>query len=217
MSLQKFLLDLLFPKKCYGCNCCSTWLCQKCFTKLSLYEGEVPRALKNKADLIIAGEYKDKLLSDLIINFKFGYNKELVEPLFLFLKEAIDKKILIDNFSNNNWDNILIIPVPLHKKRLKWRGFNQSELLARELSNYYKWPLSLDLIKIKKTTPQAELSEEKRLNNLVGVFKWNGPKINQDILLIDDVITSGATIAETERILIAAGANRIIKMAIAKG
>lgn len=217
MSLKKFILNLLFPKKCYGCGQCDIWLCSKCLSKLKLYEDEIPRALKNKTDLIIAGEYKDKLLSDLIIGFKFGYNKELVEPLFLFLKEAIDKKILIDSISCKDWDNILVVPIPLHKKRLKWRGFNQSELLARELSNYYKWPLSLDLIKIKKTTPQAELSEEKRLNNLVGAFKWSGPKINQDILLIDDVITSGATIAEAEKILIAAGANRIIKVAVAKG
>lgn len=217
MSFKKILLNLLFPKKCYGCDNLDTWLCQKCFDKLKLYEGELPRALKNNSDLIIAGEYKDKLLSDLIIDFKFGFNQELAESLFLFLKDALDKKILIDSISCKNWDNILVIPIPLHKKRLKWRGFNQSELLAREISSYYKWPLSLDLIKIKKTANQAELSEEKRLNNLVDTFKWNGIKINKDILLIDDVITSGATINEAEKVLLTTGAGRIIKVAVAKG
>lgn len=217
MSLKNFLLDLLFPKKCYGCGYDNIWLCQKCLANLKLYEGEVPRALNNIRDLIIAGEYKDKVLSDLITAFKFGFNKELVVPLFIFLKSALDKKILIDNLSGKLWQDILIIPIPLHKKRKKWRGFNQSELIARELSNYYGWPLSLDLVKIKNTSTQVELSEDKRLNNLKEVFKWIGEPITQTILLIDDVITSGATINEAEITLKNAGATRIIKVAIAKG
>jgi Predicted amidophosphoribosyltransferases len=217
MSLKNFLLDLLFPKKCYGCGRFDIWLCQKCLANLKLYEGEIPRALNNTQDLVIAGEYKDKVLSDLIIAFKFGLNQELAIPLFIFLKSALDKKILIDNLSGKLWQDILIVPVPLHKKRKKWRGFNQSELLAREINNYYGWPLSLDLIKIKSTTAQAELSEDQRLHNLKAVFKWIGEPITQNILLIDDVITSGATINEAELVLRAAGASRIIKVALAKG
>jgi len=217
MSLKNFLLDLLFPKKCYGCGCDNIWLCQKCLANLKLYEGEIPRALNNTRDLIIAGEYKDKILSDLIIAFKFGYNKELAIPLFIFLKSALDKKILIDSLSGKLWQDILVVPIPLHKKRKKWRGFNQSELIAREICNYYKWELNLELIKIKKTLTQAELSEDLRLSNLKGVFKWTGKLITQTVLLIDDVITSGATINEAELCLKEMGASHIIKVAIAKG
>lgn len=217
MSLKNFLLDLLFPKKCYGCGRFDIWLCRDCLKKLKSYQGEMPRALKNNHDLIIAGEYKDKILSDLIITFKFGFNKELAIPLFIFLKSALDKKILIDNLSGQLWQDILIVPIPLHKKRKKWRGFNQSELLAREISNYYGWEISLDLIKIKKTLTQVELSEDQRLNNLKEAFKWTGKPITQTILLIDDVITSGATIEEAELVLRLAGASRVIKIAIAKG
>jgi len=217
MSLKNFLLDLLFPKKCYGCGCDNIWLCQKCLANLKLYEGEIPRALNNTRDLIIAGEYKDKILSDLIIAFKFGYNKELAIPLFIFLKSALDKKILIDSLSGKLWQDILVVPIPLHKKRKKWRGFNQSELIAREICNYYKWELNLELIKIKKTLTQAELSEDLRLSNLKGVFKWTDKPITQTVLLIDDVITSGATINEAELCLKEMGASHIIKVAIAKG
>ena len=217
MSLKNFLLDLLFPKKCYGCGCDNIWLCQKCLANLKLYEGEIPRALNNTHDLIIAGEYKDKILSDLIIAFKFGYNKELAIPLFIFLKSALDKKILIDSLSGKLWQDILVVPIPLHKKRKKWRGFNQSELIAREICNYYKWELNLELIKIKKTLTQAELSEDLRLSNLKGVFKWTDKPITQTVLLIDDVITSGATINEAELCLKEMGASHIIKVAIAKG
>ena len=217
MSLKNFLLDLLFPKKCYGCGCDNIWLCQKCLANLKLYEGEIPRALNNTHDLIIAGEYKDKILSDLIIAFKFGCNKELAIPLFIFLKSALDKKILIDSLSGKLWQDILVVPIPLHKKRKKWRGFNQSELIAREICNYYKWELNLELIKIKKTLTQAELSEDLRLSNLKGVFKWTDKPITQTVLLIDDVITSGATINEAELCLKEMGASHIIKVAIAKG
>ena len=171
MSLKKFLLDLLFPKKCYGCGADNIWLCQTCLNKLKPYQGELPRALQNTHDLIIAGEYKDKLLSDLIIAFKFGFNRELAIPLFIFLKLTLDKKIIIDTLSGHLWQNILIIPAPLHRQRQKWRGFNQSELLAREISNYYNWPISLALVKIKKTTNQAELKEAARLINLSNVSR----------------------------------------------
>jgi ComF family protein len=217
MSLKTFFLDLLFPKKCYGCGQPDIWLCLNCLKNLQPYQGEVPRALKNNRDLIIAGEYKDKLLNDLIIAFKFGFNKELAIPLFIFLKSALDKKIVIDNLTAKPWDNILIVPIPLHKKRRQWRGFNQSELLAREISNYYGWPISLALVKIKKTGIQAELKEEARLNNQKDSFNLTGEYINQTILLIDDIITSGATINEAELVLQAAGAKRIIKVALAKG
>lgn len=217
MSLKNFILELLFPKKCYGCQTLGTWLCLSCLNKLKLYEGERPRALENKNDLIIAGEYQDKLLSDLIIAFKFGLNQELVIPLFVFLKKTLDQKILVDRFSGKLWNNILVIPVPLHKKRQSWRGFNQSELLAREISNYYQWPLSLALIKNKKTPPQVELSEDKRAVNLIGAFKWTGDNLTEKtILLIDDVITSGATLNEAEKVLSAAGAKRVIKVLVAK-
>lgn len=218
MSFKDLILDCLFPKKCYGCGASNIWLCQKCFLKLQTYRGEIPRALDNSRDLVIAGEYQDRLLQELIIAFKFGLNKELAIPLFSFLKTAIDKKILLDNLSGNIWNDILVIPIPLDKKRRKWRGFNQSELLAREISNYYGWPLSLGLAKIKKTSVQADLDERSRLDNQTGAFKWLGSSLDgKTILLVDDIITSGATMNEAEKILLAGGAQRVIKVAIAKG
>lgn len=218
MSLKKFLLDCLFPKKCYGCGAVDTWLCRKCFDCLETYQGQLPRNLENPSDLIIAGEYQDNLLNTLITAFKFGFNQELARPLAAFLIKALDKKILLENLSGNNLANILIVPLPLHKTRLNWRGFNQSELLAREINHYYNWPLSLDLVKIKKTLVQSELDETARLANQDGAFKWTGANLNgQTIMLLDDIITSGATMNEAEKVLLAAGAKRVIKTAVAKG
>ena len=218
MSLKKILLDCLFPKKCYGCGAVDTWLCQKCFAKLKDYQGQLPRNLKNPSDLIIAGEYRDNLLNLLITAFKFGFNQELVRPLAAFLIKTIDKKILLEKLSGKSPTDILVIPLPLYKTRLNWRGFNQSELLAKEIGYYYNWPISLSLIKIKKTRIQAELDETARLANQNGVFKWIGTNLKgQTILLVDDIITSGATMNEAEKVLLAAGAKRVIKTAVAKG
>jgi ComF family protein len=218
MSLKKFILDCLFPKKCYGCQQNDTWLCQACFKKLVKYQGDTPRVLTNARDLIIAGEYQDALLAALITAFKFNFNQELKVPLFAFLKAAIDTQISLNYLSNKPWQNILIIPIPLDKKRKNWRGFNQSELIAKEISNYYNWPLSLALIKIKKNKIQAELKEDVRILNQTGVFCWQGENlIGQDIILVDDLITTGATMNEAELILKKAGANKVIKVALAKG
>jgi len=218
MPLKNFLLDCLFPKKCYGCGASETWLCPKCFLILKKYQGEVPRALEDAGDLIMAGQYQDPILRSLITAFKFASNRELSVPLFAFLKSALDNKIIISGLSRNHWQNIFIIPVPLHKSRQKWRGYNQSELIAREISNYYGWPLSLDLKKIKKTKIQAELNEEARLNNQTGAFIWTGGNLAEhDVILVDDIITSGATISEAAKTLTQAGAKRVIKVAVAKG
>ena len=188
MSLKNFLLNCFFPKKCYGCHQGDTWLCQKCFLKLQSYQGEIPRALKNTNNLIIAGEYKDPLINNLLIAWKFGFNQELIIPLFAFLKKTIDNRLNINRLSSQTWNNILVVPIPLHKKRLNWRGFNQSEALAREISNYYNWPLSLDLIKPRASQIQAELTEENRLKNQQGVFIWRGKSLTDyDIILVDDI------------------------------
>jgi len=218
MSLKNFLLDCFFPKKCYGCGAPNIWLCKTCFLSLKNYQGEVPRALLDTKNLIIAGEYQDPILHNLIIAFKFNFNRELVIPLFAFLKKALDKKILVNNLSGRNFQNILVVPIPLHKSRKKWRGFNQSELLAREISDYYGWSLSLALIKHKKSAIQADLNEEARLLNQARVFSWCGPDLKGcDIILVDDIITSGATINEAAKILKGAGARQVIKLALAKG
>lgn len=210
MSLKKLLLNCLFPKQCYGCEASKTWLCQKCFSKIKKYQGQRPRYLDDSQDFIIAGEYSDLVLKEIIQAFKFNFNTELVIPLTALLYSKLDLKTLNKN--------CLIIPIPLHKKRQAWRGFNQSELIAYELSKLTGWTISKDLIKDKKTKEQAGLKEVERLSNQTGVFSWKGANLTgQNIILLDDIITSGATINQAALILKQAGASQIIAMAVAKG
>lgn len=215
---KKILLELLFPKSCCFCGQKNYWLCPNCFQKIINYQGEIPRLLENKKNLIIASEYQDPIINKLIIDFKFKGNQELARPASALIITELNKRILINKLNSQDWGEMIIIPLPLHKKRKRWRGFNQSELLAKEISNYYKWPLNLQLTKHRQTNTQLELPEEKRAKNQLDCFRWVGGEISEKtVLLIDDVITTGATMNEAEKVLLQAGAKTVIKVALAKG
>lgn len=110
-----------------------------------------------------------------------------------------------------------ILAVPLSIKRLKERGFNQSLLIARVISKGLKVPLLMGtLLKKKETPPQVGLSEKERLSNLKGAFEVRGNIKGLRLLLVDDVMTTGATIAECSRELIKSGAKEVIALTLAR-
>jgi ComF family protein len=104
----------------------------------------------------------------------------------------------------------LILPLPLHPDRLRQRGFNQSVELARPLSAVLNKPLALDCLwRTRATPPQAELALKERGRNVRGAFECRQEIGDRSILLIDDVMTSGATLDECARILMLHGARRV--------
>ena len=124
---------------------------------------------------------------------------------------------MLDNLPFRDFD--AIIPVPLHKTRSKTRGFNQSELLAKDISDFYKVPVLRDiLVRVKKTAPQFGLKKAQRHKNVEGAFAVNAPyRISgRTILLIDDIMTTGATANECERTLFAAGAKQVMIHTLSK-
>lgn len=112
----------------------------------------------------------------------------------------------------------VIIPVPLHRKRLRERGFNQAELLARVVSKYYERPVVSALERVKDTRAQFDLPREDRFKNITGAFKVSDSKsvYNKRILLLDDIYTTGSTIAECSKALRTAGARRIEILTLAR-
>lgn len=188
----------------------------------------------------IAGNYKDKLLSRAIKTYKYKFFKNLNVRLgdftSLFLRNLINK----NKFNRNNLDKGLawkdlqkiknfpttllnlsasiLVPVPIHKKRLRWRGFNQSELLAEIIGKNFNIAISKDLARIKYAKPQAKLNKEKRESSLKDSFVWKGNNLkNKNIILIDDVVTTGATLNECAKILKQNGANEVWGLVIAHG
>ena len=110
------------------------------------------------------------------------------------------------------------MPVPLSKKRLRWRGFNQAELLAEKVAENYGLAMdAANLIRVKHKKPQAKLDEVHRLENIKDCFAWQGSNLNKkNIILIDDVVTTGATLNECAIVLHAAGAAEVWCLVVPK-
>jgi len=114
----------------------------------------------------------------------------------------------------------IIIPVPIHKYKIMKRGYNQVAVLARKLAKKYKKPCPLNiLIKSRSTKSQSSLNRDERQVNVIGSFQINEKQINrikdQKILLIDDVMTTGATLLECMKVLKKSGINQIETLCIA--
>jgi ComF family protein len=112
-----------------------------------------------------------------------------------------------------------VLPVPLHPKRLRWRGFNQSVLLAKEVSRVFNIPMDpFTLYRTRETAPQTQLDEEERKKNVRGAFSLRpeNPVKGKRLLLVDDVYTSGATVNECSRVLKRAEAREVFVLTLAR-
>lgn len=235
-----WLADCLFPIYCLGCRAFGSWLCPECFAKINFsfcqqcpscsqlnYWGEYcPDCHQCLDGVLVMGSYEQPILKQMIKTFKYRFIPKLSEPLaslaIVFLGQILsdnsrlsDSWVLpkfLENFSQN-----LIIPVPLSKRRRAWRGFNQAELLARQIADYYSLELSLDLKKNKHTRPQVKLDKIERQRNLEHCFAWHGSVVaGRNIILIDDLVTTGSTLQECAKILKAQGANEVWALVLAK-
>ena len=123
-----------------------------------------------------------------------------------------------NNLDSLNYD--LIIPVPLHWIKEYSRGFNQAELIGRKISDKFNIPLSKTSLKRIRATPsQIGLSLKERTNNVKGAFSARSSQelSGKRILLVDDVMTTGATVNECSRILLQAGAREVFVYTLARG
>ena len=113
----------------------------------------------------------------------------------------------------------LIVPVPLHLHRLRWRGFNQAQFLAHALARDVGVPVdALSLRRVRATHPQVQLNEGERRRNVRHAFRVTRPRRvrGQRVLLFDDVYTTGATVEECSRALLQAGAAGVDVLVLAR-
>ena len=125
------------------------------------------------------------------------------------------RKVILDSY--DIWDTFdYIVPVPLHKKRLKERGYNQSELIAKEVAEYLKIPMRTDLlIRTKATKKQSSLVRTERVTNVQSAFKCTEKCDGKKILLFDDIYTTGNTAQSCARELANNGAEQICALTLA--
>jgi ComF family protein len=223
MTILKRLITLtdqtLFPSFCLNCKKDTPenppslrWLCVECHRLLLPKLQSASHKPKIAESFYIFDYEKDKLAQKVIRALKYGWVKDLAETLYVYLeKERLNiKKLEFD----------LIIPMPLHRYRLKERGFNQSKLIADKIAEITKKEICEDIIKRKiHKKPQAEIKKrDERAKNISGIFKIiDADKIaGKTILIVDDVATTGATLKECARVLKDSGAEKIVSFTLAQ-
>lgn len=229
-----FLLDVFFPISCLGCGTKQEWFCEKCISKICFKkieqacpvcekslvpDGRTCHCCRKKSRLdgmFVCASYKDKLVSKLIHLFKYKFISDLHEPLG---KIATEKLL----FSSLYLPDI-IVAVPLYKARLRWRGFNQSELLAEYISKNLAPGLEIPLLKNvlrrnRNTGSQMKIKDHNERNrNVSGAFSVSGDCAFEEksVLLVDDVATTGSTLFECANVLKKAGAKEVLAIVIAR-
>ena len=141
--------------------------------------------------------------------YKYRPLQALGTPLAAWMADQVRMTVPLD----------VAMPVPLHRMRLRRRGFNQALLLARGISRRFSVPLSYDnLLRTRHTRPQVELSGKERVENVRGAFAVSRPGevLDRKVLLIDDVFTTGATMNECARVLKEAGAASVTVLTLAR-
>ena len=152
--------------------------------------------------------FYDGELRELIHLFKYGRIETLAKPLGRLLAMALPREQAFD----------VIVPMPLHWRKRWSRGFNQSDLLARELGRRVNIPVKNALRRVKFTAAQAGLTNAKRRLNVSGAFKARRERSldGKRVLLIDDVMTTGATAASCARALKITGAREVTLLTVAR-
>lgn len=226
---RMFIIDLLFPKLCLGCGYAGIYLCPSCLKKLEPIKEDVclycKKAsvfglthinCKNKlnADGLVTIYHYNPILKKIIKNIKYRLATEVWGDFCKSISPGtIDKLGLYKSLSGN----FVIQPIPLSKIKYNERGFNQAKFISIYFQKILHFPIVDLLIRGKELSSQAQLKNKKtRYLNTKGVFtSLQCPYSN--IILIDDVVTSGSTVAEAAKTLKMAGAKKVYVLALAKG
>ncbi len=208
--MKKFILDLLFPIHCLGCSKEGEFFCPDCCQKIPLNQKPL------RKNLIVAADYKNPLVRELIHQFKYNFIKDLAQPLGQIMSSRLRAVLTIS-------ENTFLIPVPLHPKRLRWRGFNQTDLLSQEISQQLNIPaINNLLIRKKYALPQVKIANARqRKQNIKDAFQINSDFIqnlkDKTIILIDDISTTGATLEQCSQALKPLKPKEIWKLVLARG
>lgn len=203
-KLKRIALDLLFPQWCVGCGREGNYICDDCRQSLPLISPPVcPRCGKPQSDGILCPTCDDGHagIDGIRSPFVFdGVIRRAVHELKYRNLRALAVPmagLLFDYLRDNPVPGEILVPVPLHRKRLRERGYNQSALLARELGKLTEMPVVGDcLLRQRHTPPQARTASiGERRQNVVNAFSCvNGKLLEKRVILIDDVTTSGTTL-----------------------
>lgn len=228
-TLGLAVADLVFPVYCLVCGSEGQFLCASCIVKLPRLEKQkclvcekpapygkthLECVSRNKIDGIISAlPYRDPKITNLIETYKYKFIDDLSPSLAELLVSEIQRQSLGDYFRE-----FTIIPVPLHKRRLNWRGFNQAELISDALGRSLNIPVDKTLVTRNRfTKPQVKMDRSKRLENVTGAFGVSANSAPSRYLIVDDVVTTGATLNEIAKLLKQKGSPEVWATTVAHG
>jgi len=218
------ILDKKMDEKVYICEKCRKKLfyiesprCLKCGKPVDNAETEFCYDCSRVKHLYTQGvgvwAYTDEIKNS-IYQFKYHNKREYGEFYGLELRNQYESII-------RNWDADVLIPVPLHKSKLRKRGYNQAEIIAKSIGKLMDIPVDSQLvIREKKTLAQKELNDKERLKNLENAFNIVEKVVKyKNVIIVDDIYTTGTTIDACAQILMKSGVSKVyyISLCIGKG
>ena len=223
------IIDLIFPKRCLQCGKGGVYICPKCLEKVhnpKLFCLECLRPsidgathIRCKRPYSIDFAYSpfryEEVIRNAILRLKYSFASDIKNELSNVFCERIKSDIFILP------KQAVITPIPLHRLRQNWRGFNQSQELARTVAEEFNWEYHPDILVRKKLSkPQIELKGRQRKENIRGAFGLNSKykslvKSWRPLIIFDDVLTTGSTIKEAGKVLKKAGARVVWGLTIA--
>ncbi len=222
-KIRDYLLDAIFPIFCVECQQEGEWWCYKCQSKHHYR----PIIFYPSSEIGINSALAYFLYNELYPTgkllrcWKYGHVQAVEDAWFdLVNKHVLETERWLQMFDKKQ--TIGIIFIPLHPRRQRDRGFNQSEILAELfLKVFQKDSIKLEIItglkRIRYTKQQAKLPIEKRAQNLLNAFRWSGGILPKQIILVDDVFTNGYTMGECAKVLRQHGVEKIGGLVLAKG
>jgi competence protein ComFC len=218
MRFLDTILNIIFPARCILCGKGGVDLCLECLHSS-------PAAERESAEWIFPiYDYRNPAVKKSLWLLKYKGKKRLAiifaEILYEKILEELSELSVMENFTEP-----ILIPVPLSAKRYRERGYNQTELICKEIIKINNLRHGVDLkfennilIKPKDTEHQARIKDRRvRIKNIIGSFavKDGGLIKNKNVILIDDILTTGATLSESKKVLKQSGARKIIAFTVA--
>lgn len=211
-SLYARLLDLVFPPRCPGCRAGGVLLCARCMERCRRLRITDPPPGRRSGSLLatVNGLYQyDAPLREAIFLFKYRRRRAMAAPLGALMLEALPVHAQTCE---------AIVPVPLHPSRLRERGFNQSALLADAVAAALGRTVDERLARVRETPHQVGCDSGQREANVRDAFAWQaGAAAPGVVLLIDDVLTTSATMRACARALRSSGTQVVHGLALASG
>lgn len=211
--LRKRAMEIMFPTRavCMGCGSMAgfetEWLCRDCLRQMT--KGWIGAFPEPKLDGAAAAYPYGGPAGGVVRNFKYAGVTALAGPM------AEEMLLALERIQPVGAE--MIVPVPMHPKRIRQRGYNQSELLAKIIAEALEVPCENGLIRLRDTVQQARLEGDERRKNLKNAFRAEPCVSGWRVLLVDDVYTTGETARECAKALREGGAISVSFLAYAKG